>query len=657
MTDKGMEKAFRVTKEKLEKNYNRRNMVPKTLKEAHYLIAISYVLLKGRDPHSLKADEIRALFVSAEVLDYFNKFDVYLGHYGIPESRFDKHIGEGEIISWLKRTAIVLIGDDRDSTTDKEPSKEGILLSLERMRLYAAVYLNELYRNSKDIRVPLNKLIDYGESYLKPLIKDADLKVVYFDNMTYCWFLSGKAARQQGDFLLSELHFDQSTSCCLDLINMYSDARAGITIYDGSPLDEVEAKVKRVGVIQLAKSWLYLGWGKISKATLALERARSLLSDKDAYSKNLAIAIQGIIKRIGAKKDSKDLKDAISSLEKSYSFFDEQEVPRHAARCLFELGIALIFANKLKEAVSKLEEITRKMKRKPYDKLVTNPYWNSQIHSLCSRIARKLYNTDLERSEWRECFDKLKNIAGILGDELSDMESDDSVKGLKRYCSDSEIRCINLAIWCANQSVNIITKDHDRNPTKNPYGDIDAFIVLGEAHLYAAIALTRKSPAGSEGMPALLPPGLDIYVRHHLKEAENYIRKSLDINTANDGVKDNSNDDLTALCHVYLARIAIYRYEPEKAEEELKNYRVVDSIEYEWVKELASRVERQLEGIKKDYIVIKCSRDSTLDDLKDSFWEALYLKYDMGNRKPRDVARELRCNPSTIYKRVKARKP
>jgi tetratricopeptide (TPR) repeat protein len=557
--------------------YHQRNLKKPTLDIALDLILKFYEDYKDHPFTTLPAEELRALSITCESLDYFNRLNAFKWYV---EGDYEDADKEHEIYVWLSESTDELKSsiplDAGENLSEQDP-----LLLLCQVRLVAAVVLNEEYRLNRYSYGPssdLGRLISFTENCLQPRLEsDPQSLESYRDVMVNLHFLHGKAARQAGEFVEAERSFNKSSSYLLNLALSYCDVQE-IEHQDlaecKTKLIQIRSKVKRIGVVDLARSWLYLAWGKIDKASLHIERAVQLLDEDDVVSRMLAQSIQGTVLRIKAGHDTRKLGEATRLLEKSYrAFFSGViKVPRHTIRTLYELEIALILGEKIEKALGNIEEVVQKVNstltledlreeiyRRDFKKLVKDSSWQSKIHILCSRIARKDQGNVLKE----RLYNLLNRPSGI-----GESQSEEQIP-LKSRSSDSR----NLAIKFA-QRAEKIAKDNNLRIC-----EMDSLIALGEAYFHCkqydkACATFKKC--------------LDIIKAPHGQSAG----KGID------------GSDLCAVSYIYLARIAIKNRDQELAEEELQKYKQLPSVEHAWIRELAEVAQAEIHTLSERKIVI-----------------------------------------------------
>jgi hypothetical protein len=570
----GLKEKFR----ELDYLYHQRDLNEATLDKALFLIRRFRSNYEERpfSFSSLSAEAMRALSVTCEALDYFNRLDIFMG--------CDYGLAEREIYDWLIRgssdlQSLIPVNADK-LTGDEDPS-----LLLCQIRLVAAIYLNEKYRNNKLDFVrgadsELGKLISFAERCLRPRMEgDFQTLTAYNDVMANLTFLHGKAARQAGQYFEAERSFYQSSSCLLNLALTYSTQPEA----ENETIDFIRSKVRRIGIVDLARAWLYMAWGKIDKSNLYVERAIQLLGPKDTLSKALAESIQGIVLRIGSGHDSEKLKEAISRLKSSYeSFFSDSKVLRHSIRTLYELEIALILNNDLKDAFDNLDRVVGKINtervldysregihRRDFRKLVENSRWQSQMYVLCSRIARKDEHNKLRDSLFRLSNDLLK-VRKIKSQTLLD--------------EIPKVSSLELAIKFAKTARDIAV---DNNLTTCR---MDSLIVLGEAYIhsgkYDEASKTFKQCLGFVNAPHGQSP-----------------------------VKGIDGSDLSAVSYLYLALIAVRTNDQPSAEKALEDYQKLPPVEHSWIRNLALRVNEELKVSLETRIIVPFSRSMQWQDL------------------------------------------
>lgn len=556
---------------KLDSLYHQRNLKKATLDRSLNLIVQFYKAYNDHEFSSLPAEELRALSVTCEALDYFNRLDEFVGC----DNGYQKH----EIYQWLIEGSSALETSIPLETEGNFSTEESLLL-LCKIRLIVAVALNERYRHHEYIYGPeseLGRLITFAEKWLRPKKKDDfQSQATYMDVMANLHFLHGKAARQAGEYIEAELSFYKSSSYLLNLALRYSSAYLIEDENSDNSTAKIRSKIRRIGVVDLARAWLYLAWGKISKANLYVQRAIQLLGPDDTLSKMLAESIQGIVLRIKSGHNPEHLDEAIRLLNKSYSSFltGHIKVPRHSIRTLYELEIALILKGKLITALDNIEKVVGEKKYKDdYIKVVKDSRWQSQMFILCSRIARKDKDDDLEERLY-ELSDKLKGVYKLQGKESFATKP-------------RTLRSRDLAIKFAKTALDIADQNNLR------ICKMDSLIALGEAYLYS-------NEKGHSKAIKTFKNCLELVKAPH--------GQSIDIGI--DG------SDFSAVSHLYLARIAVSNHQQAEAEREFQRYEQLPSVEHSWILELAKITRLEVQALIQRKIAIDFDESSTWHDLK-----------------------------------------
>ena len=122
---------------KLDDLYHQRVLNQDTLDLALGLIVRFHQDYHNVDFSTIPAQELRALSVTCEALDYFNRLDKFIGR--------DKGYAEGKIYNWLLDNSSELKSLIPDKTKESLAAQDPFLL-LCQIRLIAAVALNEPYR-------------------------------------------------------------------------------------------------------------------------------------------------------------------------------------------------------------------------------------------------------------------------------------------------------------------------------------------------------------------------------------------------------------------------------------------------------------------------------------------------------------------------------
>jgi tetratricopeptide (TPR) repeat protein len=570
----------------LDNLYHQRDLRKKTLQNALNLAVQLYKDHQNTSFINLPGAELRAISITCEALDYFNRFDAFIGH-GIYE--------ENTIYNWLTERSKQLYASIPFDSPDPLSTDDPRLL-LNRIRLVATITLNEQYRNHEYTCGPesdLAKAISIAEQHIHSKLKhNIEALNDYQDVMVNLHFLHGKAARQIGEYIEAERSFYKSSSYLLDLIFSLSVTQES-TIPQDERLVQILSKIRRIGVADLARAWLYLAWGKIDKANLYVERAIQLLGPKDRLSRMLAQSIRGTVLRI---RNPEKLQEAIGLLKQSYESFlsGDIKVPRHSIRTLYELEIAFILNNDLKDAITTLEEVVnevnhtgshsnlmKELYRRDFEKLVKDSRWQSQVYILLSRIARKDIHNDFE--------DKLYLLSQRL-ESTYKLKAQQSLAPKRR-----NFRSSTLAIDFAKLAHRIARENHLR------ICEIDSLVTLGEAHFNI----------------------------NDLENARKTFMKCLELVNApygqamGEGI-DGSN--FPAISHLYLARIAVKQSKQEKAEEEFHKYEQLPLVQHSWILVLAKTTQSEIQELSERKIIVDFANSITWEDAKESFHQEAVRK-------------------------------
>ncbi|MFL6216284.1 MAG: hypothetical protein ACJ74J_20540 [Blastocatellia bacterium] len=562
-----------------------------TLKRALDVMVQFYEAYKDAPFTALPPQELRALAITAEGLDVFQKFDAFIG------CETDQRYAHNQIYSWAKSGAEHL----HSSLGLKEPfAGRDPLLVLYQIRLVAAVHLNEQYRYndySYGPNAPLGQLIAFAEDCLRPQLEsDFSSFTAYRDVMVNLHFLHGKSARQAGEYVEAERSFYRSLSYLLELTLNYS---AGLKYQPPSldppdqQLTQICSKMRRIGVVDLALAWLYLAWGKIDQANLYVERAIQLLGPRDSLSRLLAESIQGTILRLRHGHIPQKLDQAISLLSKTYRSFlsGTIRVPRHSMRTLYELEIALILKGDLKQAFKKIQEmVNRILSIKAGDKerywrglrkLIQDSRWQLQMHILCSRIARKDEGDTLNL--------ELDHLYETLSKSPFNMQTPQHHPASEQMSRHSWA----LAIKFAEAARNIAHQNNLR------IYKMDSLIALGEAYFFSGR-----------------------YNRGNYERARKTFKSCLELVKAPygaSGEKGIDGSDLSAVSHLYLARIAVKMNERDEAQEALKRYEQLPTVEHSWILKRAEETRREVQELLDRRLIIDLDESVHWPELEEKF--------------------------------------
>jgi tetratricopeptide (TPR) repeat protein len=573
----------------LDNLYHQRDLQRKTLENALSLVTQLYKEYQSTLFSLLPAAELRAISIICEALDYFNRFDAFIG-YGIYE--------ENEIYSWLTECSKELYASIPFNLPGPVSVEESRLL-LNRIRLVTTITLNEQYRKHDYSCGPesdLAKVITIAEQHIQPKLKEnIEAFNDYQDVMVNLHFLHGKAARQMGEYIEAERSFYKSSSYLLDLILSLSASQES-KITQQERLLQILSKIRRIGVADLARAWLYLVWGKIDKANLYVERAIQLLGPDDQLSHMLAQSIRGTVLRIQSRHDSEILKESINLLKQSYKSFlsGDIKVPRHSIRTLYELEIALILSNNLEEAITTLEEvinkvnhtgshsdITEELYRRDFKKLVKDSRWQSQVYILLSRIARK----DIENRFEERLYFLSKRLESTYK-----LKEQQSLSPRPR-----SFRSGTFAIDCA-KSARRIARDNGLRTC-----EVDSLVTLGEAY----------------------------FNLKDFDDARKIFKQCLELvnipygQSLGQGI-DGSN--FAAISHLCLARIAVSKQEEAEAEKEFQAYKQLPLVQHSWILFLAETTESEIQEMAEKKIIVSLSESITWENVKESLHQEAVRK-------------------------------
>lgn len=597
---------FALIAAELEFDYQGRNFTKDTLAKAECSALAGFKELQNLRIEEFSADQWKNLSSTVEVLDYFNKFDEALGVTSGTESR-----ERGEIYNWF-----LSLGKQLMSSMSLTVSPGDLMLIavyFERIRFTAASVLNEIYRHNDQrcveaLELDISAMKDLAKLFTETE-KASEEYIRYLDNLSYIYFLYGKACRQFRLYISAEESFELSTICLMKLLKHFNEIAE-----DNSQQDHIQSKIMRIGVVHLAQSAMYLSWGKINKAERHIQAALNFLGKHDLASIQDAKAINGVIIRIKAGTNKKLLRQSIKLLEESYHFFiSEQIMPRRAIRNLVALETALIIVGNLEKAVRKLTSLFKnrlnEVKHDEFDKLLKKPHWIAQLHTIFSRIAQKDKN-DTYLGDLLILAEKLDNCYLIKKTHLG-KTCDSESKG------ETEVSSLKFAVSEARKAIHIAPP--------NTRIEFDAWWALGEAQIKLK--------------------------KYDLAEIS--YRKVLDLCLLTTDKKEMTPNIITPLvagCYLNLAKISIRQRQFDDAGEWLTKFDNLGVIEHQWINEMAREVQNEYKNYSSKQFVIEFKDSWTMDDFEAELQKQIALKFDLKTMTLKDFETKFKRKKNVYYK-------
>ena len=646
-----LEKAKR-----LEEDYADRKMQIGTREKAKWLACGAFDLLNKKPIRELKAEDFRALSIICEVLDYFNVLDSELG----TETRRYK---SGRIYDWLlglsHNTAKNLSGirHRRPHTVNpKQLDAQEAVRILEQSRFVCAVGLNEEYRWHKkplspatrqgDADTQLREMIRYVEKELEPdQFKRQPMGYLerFHDNLALMYFILAKRQRQSVCYADSEVAMYQASNHLVRLAMCHSIAgKKASGDYGATACRNIHRAMLRLGVVDLARAWLYLYWGRISKTEAAVARALHLIGPNDELNYLLGRSIQGTIKRIRAGSSTEELSKAKQQLQGVYESLTKGgvPVPRYAVRTLYELVLALIIAGELDLALKHLETIGSSSSPNPIGgvdplKMLRNLSWAIQIRTLLSLIARKNARRELLRNSPSSMQDDGSEGGKNIRKEVSDISSRLIViinslilpEGFHRerfQAGHDQNKSLDIAEHCASIAVKLAGSFLHLRIHK-----IDALIALGEVYMdkedYEEAA----------------------------KQFDACLRILESVRAEN---PDPPGNEYVSICRLYLLQIAVKQARRKRAKKLLAEYGKLPKVEHRWILDQETVIKAEALELINSGIIIRFGPESDSDFLEDSLWIGVEDKMRDG-KTDEELARDLNLGVDALKSRLlKAKK-
>jgi tetratricopeptide (TPR) repeat protein len=280
--------------------------------------------------------------------------------------------------------------------------------------------------------------------------------------------------------------------------------------------------------IGIGFGWVNATRGSLRRAENALTTARSLLAGiNDPVVPSYIELLYGTIKRCRAGTNRADLQEAVRSLKKAKTSFEEHGHKRYVPRACFELSLALSLLGEYEEAEAYLDIVDG------YAEEIGHPKWQTNVRIVRSRLLRK------------------------QGDN-------------KGALTEAE-RAIGKAEDC-NSALPLT----------------DAYITRGEARFHIAIA--REDPNISFES-----------ARRDFEKALELIGKSAAAETKG---SLPSNPKIVAVCELRIAQCFGREGDESKGRFHLSKWDILGpSVEHEWVRELAERVRREIDGLQLNFTI------------------------------------------------------
>jgi hypothetical protein len=245
--------------------------------------------------------------------------------------------------------------------------------------------------------------------------------------------------------------------------------------------------------------------------------------------------------------------------------------------------------------VELLEEIVDRTSEDRFSKLMQNPRWQSQLHGLYSRIARNDHDGKYSPT-----------IARRLGRAWSAPKGEERREALK------------LALYAAGMALRIAEQNHLRG------AELDSLVCLGEAQ-FAAGEIDNAAKSFALGIE------------------KNFGGRGL-------GGGPDINPDQRACCQLYLARIAIARFDYEGARHHLDAYKLMLPLEHEWVNDLSKEIEAEFEERLENKLIIEFNKDWSYKEIEKAFIRGLAMKLNLRHRRVAELENKLQLSRPTIYR-------
>jgi tetratricopeptide (TPR) repeat protein len=435
------------------------------------------------------------------------------------------------------------------------------------------------------------------------------------DMLCYLNFSAGKAARQNGNSFRADIYLQKASDYLLQsALTLTEITKSRMPAADRIKL--AHSKLTRIGVVEVARAWNFVFQGAIEAAAASADRAMKLVAKADKQNKMLAQSILGIVERTKAGKEAALLNAAIAKLQGSYEFFlDEMPTPRYAVRCLCELEVAYVIADKLDEALKTLKGFAEYLKPGHpsvfrFEKITRQPRWSGQLRLVKSRLARKA-------AEKLSAEDLSRFITAL--DEIL-------ARSRPRRTGSPEAQALQLALGEAE----------DAESCSDRGVHMDAMVCSGEA----LMAMGKEDLAKKVFLRLLHENGVGSDASSGRAADREQFQAELR--------KVKEEPHVVVLPMIYLAQVAMTHWELDLVGFYLEQSKTLLRPEHAWLENLWQKTQTRFRNLVEDKLVVDLKNHRGLRDLETRFRASLEKKFQLLSRPINDLKEEFHTDDYTI---------